>query len=282
MRGMQQQRMKFVAGLLCLCVVSWCSGCQNVQNSGAGFKGLSKPRLQPDGSILEILSIEIDVSHSDDLERLWREIDDQAIELSQRQTLDLNGFRAGVASSQLPAIVHELMHASQKNPLTGLPYKQIQNRAGQTFDLDLSSVRETLDWRVANLNGSQRVGSCQNAVCALGLTTFPHGDRSIRLNVTPKFRYGNPRNRYTVEQDQFLLRPLLDETQLAELSFDCRLCVGQTLIVGPTQPPLGVGQQFFYIADPPRVQLLLIRLIHSQPDDLFGPQAAALRASASH
>jgi hypothetical protein len=47
---------------------------------------------------------------------------------------------------------------------------------------------------------------------------------------------------------------------------------GQTLIVGPTDPPGGLGQHYFVEPERGMLRILLIRLVHSQPDDLFAPR----------
>ena len=251
-------------------------GCQPMRptTTATGHSPLAKPKPSPDGSILEILTVELDTVRGDELQRMWEEVDDQALGIESRQALDRNGFRAGVASSQLPAAVHALINSTQSDPLTTLPYKQIQNRSGETFDFDMTPVRESREWQIAGEQGPLRVGNCPNAACALGIKTHPFGDRSVRLAITPKLRHGLPRHKYTVEQNQFLLRPLLDETPFAELEFACRLRVGQTLIIGPTEPATGLGQQYFHDPDRGRMRILLIRLVHSQPDDLFAPSKA--------
>ncbi len=269
--GLGDRRLAWLLLVCCgLCLGG--AGCQPLQPSPYGHSPLAKPKPSSDASILEILTIEVDAGRVELLHRMWDEVDDQAIGVEARRAIDRNGIRAGVASSQLPAAVHELIGASQAKPLAALPYKQIQSRARETFDLDVTPIRELLDWQIAGEQAVVRTGSCQHAAGALGLRTHPFGDRSVNLVVTPKLRHGTPRNKYTVEQSQFLLRPLLDETPFHELEFACRMRVGQTLIVGPTDPPGGLGRHFF--AEPERgmLRILLIRLVHSQPDDLFAPR----------
>jgi hypothetical protein len=61
---------------------------------------------------------------------------------------------------------------------------------------------------------------------------------------------------------------------LPELAIHCRLKPGETLIVGPTRPEIGLGKSYF--ADAPsesaKMRLVLIRLARTQWDDLFLPQ----------
>jgi hypothetical protein len=257
--------------LLLAAVSAWAAGCHHWEGRSHDSSPLAKASLYADCSVLEILTLEINRSREDELASFWKEVDCQAIPVEQRRAMDRNGFRAGVAASQLPASIHRLMRTSDADRLTATPYRQIQNRSGQTHDLDITPPVETMNWRVEGLNQPPRVGSCQNAACAFAIKTIPFGDRSVQVELTPKIRYGSPRPKITVEQNQFSLRPILDELTFAEIGFGTRLRVGQTLIVGAAEAPTGLAREFFEDAPAERTRILLIRLVHSQMDDLFAP-----------
>ncbi len=266
------RRLRWIATLVIGAVGGWMAGCRGLQQQSRDASPLAKPRLSSDCSVLEILTLEINLSRQDELTKFWSEVDTQAISVDERRVMDVNGFRAGTAASQLPASIYRLIRTSDADPLTAKPYTQIQNRRGQTHDLDVTPPVETLNWQVQGPDGARRSGRCQNATCAFGVKTIPFGDQSVRVDITPLIRYGSPRNKYTVTQEQFSLRPILDEQTFGEIAFRTRLRVGQTLILGAAERPSGLGQSFFEDPVTGRTRILLIRLVQSQMDDVFAPE----------
>lgn len=240
--------------------------------------------MKPDSISLEIAIARIDREQADHLSELWEAIDEQGISVERRRAMDVNGMRCGIASSQMPPVFQAWIAADSPsaNRARLTAHQLIQNGFGEIHPMEVTATVPALHWKVLGEDQAARSGSCQNATCLFDLRTYPLGNGTVEMEVCPKIRHGMPRPKLASENNIFTLTPLCDEIAMTEVAFGCRLKPGETLIIGPTSPPIGLGR-LFLDGMPDRanegandaaneVRLVLIRLARTQMDDLFSPQ----------
>jgi hypothetical protein len=232
--------------------------------------------MRPDCIALEIAIANIEPSQIDRLSDLWDALDEQGVAVDRRRALDAYGIRCGIAAVQMPAVFRELANddSPERRSQSLVAHRMIQNGFGEVHPIDVTGIIPSLHWTVVQPNSRQRSGTCGNATCLFELRSYPKGNGTAEIELVPKIRHGAPRPRLLNQHDSFTLQPLPDEVALDELAFGCRLKPGETLIVGPTKPTTGVGKLFLVDGDEQSglVRLVLIRLAHTQMDDLFSPR----------
>lgn len=250
-------------------------GCRNWQPADENLPRLPAARMKPDSISLEIAVANIPRDRADQLARLWAEIDEQGIALERRKVLDANGFRCGIATTQMPAVFRELVDVDnpKRVPPPLVAHQLIQNGFGEAHPIDVAGTNK-LRWSVVGVDEQRRSGMCENATCFFELRTYPMGNGTAEIELCPRIRHGEARPKLSSENNAFSLRPLFDEVALTEVAFGCRLKPGETLIVGPTYPASGLGETFLDGAatESDVVRLVLVRLARTQMDDLFSPQ----------
>jgi hypothetical protein len=266
--------------LVCLCV-----GCATWETEEPAAKpfGAVRRRLSPESVVLESQAIAIPMSDEQWLERLWMELDEQHFSSDLRRRLAANGLRVGIVSLQLPDMLREAID-EQKASAEQVGLNEDAGASGQSMygyrswqaiarhrnELVTSPTRDTM---VILLSDEERVvGQTFNqAQCKLSLRVFPLGDGGARMELVPEVHHGPPTQRIVGDSGVFRFDSGPQRNIFETLTIDASLSLGQTLAITCTNPPKGLGQQFFCETGSPNGQkrLLLIRLAQSQYDNLF-------------
>ena len=295
--------------LLCLLITFVCIqlGCSSWY-AQPGETSTSKPissafqklRMSPDSVVIEVAVARIELDRREDFEQFWNEIDTSTIPLANRKRLDQNGIRAGVISSQLPAVLQSLLEPQpiDVDSLSGMQKQMyekgilepepryllhdgIQNRSGETHSVPVTSVLPNASWTINN-ESSQIVGAGEHVRGFIELLTYPNGNGTVRLVCTPCLHLGEPKMQIAVQGEGFIYESTSDKNQLEDLRFESSLKSGQTLILAPTSDMGDLGGLLFGSAVADRIasntsntsrsfRILLVRILQTQMDDLFAP-----------
>ena len=290
--------------LTLVCIQSGCSSWYAQPGETSTSKPISsafqKLRMSPDSVVIEVAVARIELDRRDDFEQLWNEIDTSTIPLANRKRLDQNGIRAGVISSQLPAVLQSLLEPQpidvdslsgmqkqmyEKGILESEPryllHDGIQNRSGETHSVPVTSVLHNASWTINN-ESNQIVGAGEHVRGFIELMTYPNGNGTVRLVCTPCLHLGEPKMQIAVQGEGFVYESTSDKNQLEDLRFESRLKNGQTLILAPTGDMEDLGGLLFGSAVTDRIapntastsgsfRILLVRILQTQMDDLFAP-----------
>jgi hypothetical protein len=248
------------------------AGCRSWEPTEEDAAILPPIRMRPDTVALEVAVANLDSFGADRMGQVWSELDEQAIAVEQRRTLDRNGIRCGIMSAQIPAELRALLEPTKGGqPARLSDHQQIQSGYGETHDIALGPSWPQLAWSVTSAAARVRSGTCADATCWYELRTFPRGNGTAELELVPKIQHGQLRNRIAAQHDTLTLQPMAEEIALSEVAFACRLKPGETLIIGPTSAKRGLGEIF--LAGPAGgVRVVLVRLARTQMDDLFAPR----------
>jgi hypothetical protein len=102
-------------------------------------------------------------------------------------------------------------------------------------------------------------------------TAQPLSDGAVRIQLTPEIQFGDPRNQFVAADGAIQLRTERNRETFPDLVVDTRLTAGQTLMLGCTAEPKGIGAVFFTEINngEPHKKLLLLRVAGTQHDELF-------------
>ena len=250
---------------------------------------LPASRMAKDSVTLEIAVGQLDLDQQGEVGQFWAEVDQQVLPFEVRQRLDQNGLLAGVVASQPPAILHRLLQdkvvdtsamepwqvqfIEQGNQTTVsrmILHQRIQNGAGESHCVPVSDIAPQASWIVHD-GSRQTAGEGEQARGFIRLRTYPAGDSSLRLVVTPEIRYGRQQASFGVAEGSFTYSAKQSMQVLSELKFETRLKPGQTLVLGANPQLSDLGGFLFGPTDNAEFgqRVILVRLVHSQRDDLF-------------
>lgn len=246
-------------------------------------------RMNKDSVSLEIAVGQLDHQQQEEVEQLWREIDQQAISFQVRRRLDQNGLLAGVIGSQPPALLNRLLqdkavdtselepwqiqfieNGNQKTVPRLILHQRIQNGLGENHFVPVSDASAQASW-VVREGARQTAGTGEQARGFMQLRTYPTGDGGVRLVVTPEIRHGQPKASFGVAEGSFTYSTEQSSQIFDELKFETLLKPGQTLLLGANRQLSGLGGFLFGPSEGADYgqRVILIRLVHSQRDDLF-------------
>lgn len=281
---------KVLLSLICGCLIV--GGCAKWKPPDTEPKPMKFPasRMTPDSVSLEIAVAQLDDSQVEQIAELWGLLDQQEIPLQLRKQLDANGLRVAVAPSQLPGVLSELLAPKEIDPkgLDSLQsqmleqgllkpaerlisHSKIQNRDGKPYDLTVTNVYPEKSWIVHSGKGDS-AGAGKLVRGVMSIKTYPQGDGSVRLAVTPQIHHGETRTEIGVVDRSFLFQNRQSLIEFKELKIEVDLLPGETLICGPTSDIADLGELFFGVPEAVHgnQRIVLIRLVQTQWDDLFG------------
>ena len=269
-------------------------------------KARSKPRfnslrMTPDTVVLEVAVAKVARKDMAWLDDLWHEMDTSAIAIKHRKLLDQNGLRAGLVSDHIPSMLQQILapkpivieelndlekQLHEKGMLQPEPvyllHDGIQNRSGEVHPVPVSQTIPEKSWLV-KAGGKTIAGAGTMVRGFIEVETFPKGDGTVRLVCTPALHLGEPKTQIGVKQNSFVYETAQDKQLLRELKFDICLRNGESLIVGPTSDLQDLGQLFFgstsmletkdQSESDDSIRIMLVRLMQTQMDDLFDPEA---------
>lgn len=324
-------KLVFFGGLLLGCL--WLTGCRHwgPDRQAAPLPNLPANRLAPDAVGLELGLAQLDQTQADLLEPFWRQLDQQELSLEIRQRLDENGLRVAVMPSRPPTEMRELVRPRAIDPaqLTDfqrqlfrrghlkpvsrmVTHEQVSNRQGQAHPIPTSEYWPRYSWTIHDRQ-SQSVGSGSQVRGVVSVATFPQGDGSVRLVVTPEIHHGQARDRFGASEHGFRFESRQNVVPLEALRFEVSLRSGESLVLGPTPDLADLGELFFGTPDlaeeddltlesdmaedplwatpelesdplqpPPLHRLLMIRVVQTQMDDLFEDSHQAEPLTSTH
>lgn len=270
----------------------WKSDAWHQQVPAPGQEGdiqLPASRMAKDSVALEIAVGQLDPDQQADVDQLWQEIDQQVLPFDVRQRLDQNGFLAGIVASQPPAILNRLLQDKQvdtsgmerwqiqfieQGNQTTVPrlilHQRIQNGMGENHCVPVSDSSSQASWIVKD-GPRQSASEGEQARGFIRLRTYPTGDSGVRLVVTPEIRHGQPKASFGVAEGSFTYSAEQSTQVLDELKFEAQLKPGQTLVLGANRQLSDLGGFLFGPSGGGGFgqRLILVRLVHSQRDDLF-------------
>jgi hypothetical protein len=278
---------------------AFCAALLSVAGCSPWLKQASeKPFLPPLAGATQSVELEIAFAHIANEEReleqsLWQQFDEQAIPVEVRRPLNANGFRVGAVGMQLPDRLRDLVtraaNDTQQAPtgdsVTGedtpvLTQRRMQLLPGKRGKIVVSATYPTLS--ILSVDAEQQVRGqlFSTAQCAFSIEASPTGEGGANIEVTPEIEHGDVKNRWVPIDGALVQQIGKDRFTYEALKLQHKLLPGQTLILGATEEPCGVGRPFFYLEQPTqRRLLLLIRLSNSSQDDLFAKPSAKLEVS---
>ena len=235
-------------------------------------------RIPLDSVVLEAAFVRIPADSAGS--RLWQDVDESILTAEQRRHLRANGLRAGILGAQIPEPLQSQLDEQQtlqladqrdfaSNALTS-SQKTITSRSGERSELVI--VPEIDDGTAVLLNDEGRIRglSFQAGQALLAVRSYPSGDGTVRLELTPEIQHGPVKQQWVPGNGSFLYDVGRDAHVFEGLRFEARLSPGQTLVLSSTEHAKGVGALCF--ASGQQRLVILIRLSQTQYDDLFAPQ----------
>lgn len=271
------------------------SGCSlfskdsDTETTSGEFK-LPTPQMPADAVVVELQYLRMSEAKIAEVDQLWQISDEQVIPIQTRKRLEANGMRIGLVPGDMPAIVQQwiaeaqqrlrdetLEQASVASNISLVP-KQLTFRAGKRKEILLHAEQQ--QWvPVIYHEGDQLCGDTFEAPeFILGTTAIPHGDGRATLLFTPEIKHGQVRNVVVGKEAAFRFEWQRQRRAFDELLSQITLSPGQTVIVTCTEPPKGLGAQFFITESFSRQRehvLVLMRLSKTQLDELFDPEGVS-------
>jgi hypothetical protein len=272
--------------LLALCAI----GCG--QAIRPGKSPLAPPKMSPDSVVLEVFFVRVPFDDPEANQTLWKQIDEQRLELAVRGRLAENGFRVGLVQGQLPRALERWMGLSSRPP-TGaeagtvqlgedspVSRAQLQNRAGQRKEIVASGMYEAFP--VLMRKSGDLVGETYpKGQGVLAIKSYPQGDGRVRVEVQPELQYGEMKQNWVGNQGVLQLEVGRSKLAFEQLAFEATLSAGEVLVLACLpQRPGSLGHYFLSQSTGGKLEqkLLLIRLAQTQYDDLFSTEAPTVPA----
>jgi len=273
-----------IASSLALCA----SGCAIWKEAATEPAPLPTPKMSSDSVRLEIGFLQLAPQDEAVAAQLWSELDEQHLPLALRNRLSANGIRCGLCGTQLPQPLTDLIEQAccpisvndegeseqRVDQQSRLSQRHLHCRAGRRAEIASSQTIPNMALLTRGADGV-RGKTLTDAQCLLAVKTHPQGDGQVKVELTPEVHHGQPKQSWEGQNGVFRQVTSRDREVLADLQLAGTLSPGQTLVLSSTEPSLGLGQHFFTESDEsgqPARKLLLIRLTHTQHDDLFAPE----------
>ena len=250
---------------------------------------LSAPQLARDAVILEVAFIRVAANTNSSDSRFWPDVDETHLSANARNRLSQNGIRCGLIAGSLPDSLNELINGDANTvdleALTGNLKLNLENRnqrlqfrAGQAGQIVMSkSVKENITVITSDSHyaAAERFSQAQ---CQFQIKTYPQGDGRVRIELIPQIHHGDPRAEFTGQDGAWLLKTQRAVKQYDAVSIEAMISPGESLLLSADSHNKGLGRQFFVINDDDEKtnHLLLMRLVHTQYDDLFAPHETPL------
>ncbi len=230
--------------------------------------------LAPNRVVLEVAHVTIDREDVEELESVWRGIDEQVLDPSLRKSLNENGVRIGRIGGELPAYLRVLVSQSNAHPdpavagstESGLQLHLMTMTAGADKELPIGKSQDSLSL-LRNEDGAIRGRTLSEAQCMLTMRV-ENETSSGMLFFQPWIVYGPVKQTYRGKDGAWTIAPEREQVDFPDLHFSSSLAPGETLVIAPIAEARGVGKLFFHEKDGSR-RILLVRLANSQGSPLF-------------
>jgi hypothetical protein len=265
-------------GTLLLC------GCSPWLHAPNPDKPLPTAPMANDTVVLEVAFVHLTPDDHAREAATWRQLDEQALPVELRLNLAANGMRAGVAASQLPQELRDLVERTSKDLATAPAgddvtsaeiaslsrNRRMQVRAGRRGKIVVSNQLPHISVLAKDEQGQVQGSAFDDAQCLFSLMAQPSGDGRTTLQLTPEVEHGELKNRWVPVDGALMNQVGKSRRVYDQLRMELPLSPGQTLVISATDEPSGLGQHFFTLKEPtPRRTMLLVRVAQTQQDDLF-------------
>ncbi|GIX02311.1 MAG: hypothetical protein KatS3mg112_1248 [Thermogutta sp.] len=270
---LRRMRLQVLIGGLSVAVC----GCTQLQ---VGQKlPLNSPIMNADSAAVDIFFVRL--PYADPIvEKLWKNVDEQAIPAETRKELYRNGFRAGRIAGPLPPELAELLRLTDapinqdaletiEEPGNGdeaAPVRRhLQTKPHQRAELLASSVYDELPLLRRDSSGQIVGQTVYRAQGVFAMTLSPKPDGTVCIQLVPEVHYGEPRVqpvateglvRWEMRRDRIVLNDLMIKLDLAPGDMLLLTCI-------PDQPG-SLGGRFFTVASSGKREQKLIAIRLSQ------------------
>lgn len=250
---------------------------------------LRRPELPPDAVSFDALLVQVPYQDRDLVRAFWNDVDEQEIDPETRRYLNEQGFRAGLIGASIPdslsrlltlkgrelrSTIEEEVDYSKKKASAPVAFsKPINLRAGMKSVVEARGDVIPSIPILENQNGALVGKSYNDAQTLFTVAVEPSSDGSVRFDVTPFLRYGEPRLTTRYQHGQ-LVRTQEQPTKTFD-ALKCSLALrpGQFLAIGASDAKTSaLGRWFFTDADGGDdydQKLLVLRLLVTQRDGEF-------------
>lgn len=250
---------------------------------------LRRPELPPDAVSFDALLVQVPYQDRDLVRAFWNDVDEQEIDPETRRYLNEQGFRAGLIGASIPdslsrlltlkgrelrSTIEEEVDYSKKTASAPVAFsKPINLRAGMKSVVEARGDVIPSIPILENQNGALVGKSYNDAQTLFTVAVEPSSDGSVRFDVTPFLRYGEPRLATRYQHGQ-LVRTQEQPTKTFD-ALKCSLALrpGQFLAIGASDAKTSaLGRWFFTDADGGDdydQKLLVLRLLVTQRDGEF-------------
>ncbi len=274
-----------------VCLFGSISGCAHWSNILDAPKkpeaGLKSPKAPADAVGIDLIFLRLGAEQESELEWVWRQLDQQSIDMQTRRLLDANGLRAGVIRGELPIVMQRWVEEAHQKVSTDLMeqaalaadvsshVQKLQCRAGKRKEIVVRPQRN-VPLVLLHHDGVAKGKSYDDPMLLFELKAMPKPDGSASLRLTPEIQYG-PMVPNFVGQDFAWHREFRRANDLrVEAAVEAHLQNGEILAISGTEVPFGIGEHFLWTetSDKKKERLvLLIRFTGTQVDELFSPES---------
>lgn len=274
-----------------LALVAVAAGCAKMPKSSSLLA--TAPTI--DHVALELFFVRFPFGDSARTRPIWSSIDEQAIPLDVRSRLAANGFIVGQVGGQLPPAITDLLQVSDDAPTPVLNQPSVidPSKPPLMHRKLLNIYRIETPSRIVVTGERERHATLQVLICdqddggpALRGWTFnnvrgslltkvhPQGDGRVKLDIVPEVEHGEAHREIAPsEGGNWTWQVAPPRKTFDSLRLSATLSPGEVLVFScQGDRPGSLGQQFFTErqADELHQVVLLIRVVQTQADDLFG------------
>jgi len=276
-----------------LAALSWLCGCQSFEPpTQASLDELLQPvQTARDSVALEVFQLRVAADDDELTEDLWRNVDEQRLDVELRRQLIGNGFRLGILGGTLPDVLAQRLNLQSHAPEVST-IRQVDNQAAQprvtrrvlqlgpqeSATLQASKLRDDLHV-LLNKTGHLKGRSFQQIQAVYTLEAERAAGQRVALRLTPELQHGELRNRYTGgDSGIFLFTPSRDREVYDWLTVHADLAPGELLLLSCLPSASGsLGHAFHVPGDdgPNEHKLILVRLLQVPASEILADAVAS-------
>ncbi len=291
----QTRNCKFRTLLLLLALVLVVAGCRSwlePKSAPSKAKPLQQFRMPADSVVLEVVVAEFPEEQMQALSAAMRPyLDQQEVKVSERQAWSKNGFVIGSFHSTWPSDLRDALtkpktlEESGDNRIswdelqsinakpTVVSHQKLQFRTGEPRDIFVSNFLDVARWKVVGDDAEQDERTVNNARGWFKVIATLSRGTSIGLTIVPKVSFGDTRQQIGVVDEGLAFQLKQNEFVYSNLPSHIELSPGETVVIYADSQIgelgdllLGSGNSLERSGS----RLVLMRLVHTQHDDLFG------------